>query len=84
MKAYEMAKNVESVLKRLDHEYERVKIGFLDAETPRLLALLDETRSTIRTLSKELKAEEKRLKHLKRYHKTLQEQGSKPDETSSK
>ena len=78
-----MAKNVESVLKTLDDEYERVKIGFLDAETPRLLALLDELRSTIRTLRDKLKKQEKRLKHLKRYHKTLQEQGSKPDETSS-
>lgn len=73
-------KNADSVLVKLRHERERVRIGFLGGETPRLMALLTESIETLEYQKSEAKVlikkflyqrrEIKRLRRLIKEHET--------------
>jgi len=58
-------KSIDGLLKDLRHERERVKIGFLDSDTPRLMNLLNDTIDVFEAFKAEWKDARKRLRHLK-------------------
>jgi len=58
-------KNIDGLLKDLRHERERIRVGFLDSETPKLMNLLNDTIKVFEAFKAEWKDARKRLKHLK-------------------
>jgi len=58
-------KNIDVLLKDLLAYRERVKIGFLNGNTPRLLSLLNDTIEVFEAFKAEWKDARKRLQHLK-------------------
>jgi hypothetical protein len=66
-------KNNRKLLEDLKLERERVRIGFLGGETPRLMALLTDTINVIETLTGEFIAGRRQLKRLKRLQKEKRE-----------
>lgn len=66
-------KQIDALLKDLRHERERVRIGFLDSETPRLLNLLNDIVSTMEYLQTEFEKGKRELRRLKRKERKLKE-----------
>lgn len=66
-------KNIDALLKDLRGYRERVKIGFLNGNTPRLMNLLADTIEVFEAFKAEWKDTRKRLKHLKKEEKRLKE-----------
>ena len=66
-------KDIDVLLKDLRHERERIRIGFLDSETPRLMSLLTDTIEVFEASKAEWKDARKQLKHLKKEEKRLKE-----------
>ena len=66
-------KNIDALLKDLLAYRERVRIGFLDSETPRLMSLLNDTIEVFEGFKVEWKDARKRLKRLKKEEKQLKE-----------
>lgn len=64
--------NADHVTEKLRDEYARVKTGFLNGETPRLLALLAEGAHALEYLKHESKVMLKKLVYCRREHKRLQ------------
>ena len=66
-------KNIDALLKDLLAYRERVKIGFLNGDTPRLMSLLTDTIDVFEAFKTEWKDARKRLRHLKKEEKRLKE-----------